>query len=107
MDSRRRVKTVYNGRWTPLPNGAVLQARLLEKQNRYQYRTVCLRKALSLSRRDASNCHGIPCVMVSPFPSVVEEALLLRGRGILARSLRAHLSGAFEANDNNTFPLGE
>ena len=34
-------------------------------------------------------------VMVSPFPSIVEEALFLRGRGIIARSLRAHLSGAF------------
>ena len=38
---------------------------------------------------------GSACVMVSPFPSIVEEALFLRERGIIARSLRAHLSGAF------------
>ena len=42
--------------------------------------------------------------MISPFPSIVEEALFLRGRGIIARSLRAHLSGAFCAN-KNTYAL--
>ena len=35
------------------------------------------------------------CVMVSPFPSIVEGALFLQERGIIARSLRAHLSGTF------------
>ena len=43
-------------------------------------------------------------VMVSPFaPSIVEEALFLRGR-VIARSLRAHLSGALWAK-NNTYTL--
>ena len=36
--------------------------------------------------------------MVSPFPSVAEEALFLRGRVTIARSLRARLSEAFWAN---------
>ena len=38
--------------------------------------------------------------MVSPLPSIIEEALFLRGSGILARSIRAHLSGAFGAKNN-------
>ena len=35
---------------------------------------------------------GWACGMVSRFSSVVEEALFLRGRGIIARSVRAHTS---------------
>ena len=33
-------------------------------------------------------------------PLFVEEALFLRGRGLIAGSLRAHLSGALGTNDN-------
>ena len=43
-------------------------------------------------------CHGIP------FPLYCWGGVIPRGRGIIARSLRAHLSGAFWANNNtNTF----
>ena len=42
----------------------------------------------------ARHCHGIPV-----FP-LCWEALFLRGRRIVARSLRAHLSGAIWANFN-------
>jgi len=40
--------------------------------------------------------------VVPPFPSVVKEALFFRGGRIIARSLRAHLSGAFWANNNTS-----
>ena len=36
-----------------------------------------------------------PFAMVSPFPTIIEEALFLRGRGVIDRSLRINLSGEF------------
>ena len=35
----------------------------------------------------------------------VKETSFLPGRGIIARSLRAHLSGAFEANNHISYTL--
>ena len=46
---------------------------------------------------------GWACVMAYPFPSIVQEAIFLQGGGIIARSLRAHLSGVFGANNHNTY----
>ena len=44
---------------------------------------------------------GWACFMVSPFPSIVEEVLFLRGRGTIACSPRAHLKAEHSELYNN------